>query len=88
MRPLVFDFADDPQALIQQYEYMFGPALLVSPVTEPSATEWPTYLPKSAEGWTDRHTGQHYDGGQTVRTKIDKGRIPVFIRNGHENGFF
>ena len=88
MRPLVFDFADDPQALIQQYEYMFGPALLISPVTEPSATEWPTYLPHSAEGWTDRHTGQHYDGGQTVRTKIDKGRIPIFVRNGHENGFF
>ena len=32
MRPLVFDFADDPQALQQKYEYMFGPALLVSPI--------------------------------------------------------
>ena len=36
MRPLVFDFADDPQALAQKYEFMFGPKLLVSPVTEPT----------------------------------------------------
>ena len=88
MRPLVFDFADDPQALTRPYEYMFGPALLISPVTEPGVTEWPTYLPQSPEGWTDRYTGRHYDGGQTVTTQIDKGRIPVFIRKGHEKGFF
>ena len=88
MRPLVFDFADDPQALAQNYEYMFGPALLISPVTEAGATEWHTYLPQTAAGWTDRYTGQHYDGGQTVTTKIDKGHISVFVRNGHENGFF
>jgi alpha-D-xyloside xylohydrolase len=88
MRPLVFDFADDPQALTRPYEYMFGPALLISPVTEPGVTEWPTYLPQSPEGWTDRYTGRHYDGGQTVTTQIDKGRIPVFIRKGHEKDFF
>jgi alpha-D-xyloside xylohydrolase len=67
---------------------MFGPALLISPVTEPGVTEWPTYLPQSPEGWTDRYTGRHYDGGQTVTTQIDKGRIPVFIRKGYEKGYF
>ena len=78
MRPLVFDFADDPQALAQKYEFMFGPKLLVSPVTEPEATEWKTYLPKTKSGWRDRHTGQYYQGGQTVTTQIDKSFIPVF----------
>ena len=78
MRPLVFDFADDPQALAQKYEFMFGPRLLVSPVTEPDATEWQTYLPKTAGRWRDRHTGTYYDGGQTVTTKIDNSFIPVF----------
>ena len=80
MRPLVFDFADDPVALQQKYEYMFGPSLLVSPVTEPGVTEWKTYLPKSKGGWKDYRTGQHYDGGQTVTTAVDKAHIPVFVR--------
>ena len=78
MRPLVFDFADDPEALAQKYEYMFGPKLLISPVTEPDATEWKTYLPKTRGRWRDRHSGKYYAGGQTVTTQIDKTFIPVF----------
>ena len=78
MRPLVFDFADDPEALAQKYEYMFGPKLLISPVTEADATEWKTYLPKTRGRWRDRHSGKYYAGGQTVTTQIDKTFIPVF----------
>ena len=81
MRPLVFDFADDPEALKQKYEYMFGPELLISPVTEAGVSEWQTYLPKNEGGWRDYRTGQHYEGGQTVTTKIDKAHIPVFVRH-------
>ena len=80
MRPLVFDFANDAEALKQKYEYMFGPSLLISPVTEPGVTTWTTYLPKNVEGWTDYHTGKHYDGGQYVTTAVTKAYIPVFIR--------
>ena len=82
MRPLVFDFADDPEALRQKYEYMFGPDLLISPVTEPGVTTWRTYLPKNEGGWTDYHTGKHYDGGQYITTPVDQSFIPVFCRNG------
>ena len=78
MRPLVFDFADDPEALKQPYEYMFGPELLISPVTEPNVTTWRTYLPKRKGGWTDYRTGQHYEGGQYVITPVTKAYIPVF----------
>ena len=81
MRPLVFDFADDPEALRQSYEYMFGPSLLVSPITEPGVTEWKTYLPRCKGGWDDYYTGRHYEGGQTVTTAVDKSRIPVFVRH-------
>ena len=85
MRPLVFDFADDPQALQQKYEYMFGPALLVSPITESAGvTEWKTYLPKSEGGWEEVHTAEHFEGGQTVTTKVHKEFIPVFVRVSHK----
>ena len=82
MRPFVFDFPDDEEALKQKHEYMFGPALLISPVTEPGVSEWKTYLPKCKEGWKDYRTGQHYDGGQTVTTAVTKAFIPVFVREG------
>ena len=81
MRPLVFDFADDPEALQQKYEYMFGPKYLISPVTEPNVTEWKTYLPKNEGGWTDYRTGIHYAGGQTIITPVTKAYIPVFIKD-------
>ena len=80
MRPLIFDFADDETALRQSCEYMFGPELLVSPVTEPGVTEWRTYLPKQKGGWTEIHTEKHYDGGQYVTTEVSKAYIPVFKR--------
>ena len=83
MRPLVFDFAGDEEALNQKYEYMFGPALLVSPVTEPGVKEWRTYLPKNKGGWTDYRTGRHYEGGQYVTTSVTKAYIPVFQRAGY-----
>jgi alpha-D-xyloside xylohydrolase len=83
MRPLVFDFYNDAEALKQKYEYMFGPALLISPVTEPGVDSWQTYLPKNEGGWTDYRTGQHYDGGQYVTTSVTKAFIPVFVRAGY-----
>ena len=78
MRPLVFDFADDPIALQQKYEYMFGPKYLICPVTEPGVTTWRTYLPKTKGKWKNSYTGEIYKGGQYVATSIDKAHIPVF----------
>ena len=46
-----------------------------------TVSEWPTYLPKNKGGWHDYRTGQHYEGGQTVTTKVDKAHIPVFVRH-------
>ena len=83
MRPLVFDFSNDAEALKQKYEYMFGPALLISPVTESGVSSWQTYLPKNEGGWTDYRTGKHYEGGQYVTTSVTKAYIPVFIRAGY-----
>ena len=80
MRPLVFDFPDDPEALKQDCEFMFGPAILVSPVTKPGVTTWRTYLPASDDGWRDYWTGQVYDGGQYVEISVDLTTIPVFVR--------
>ena len=82
MRPLVFDFADDTEALQQTTEYMFGPSLLICPVTAPDVTTMRVYLPKTKGGWTEWHTGSHYDGGRYTSVPVDAATIPVFLRDG------
>ena len=80
MRPLVFDFTDDKEALLQKYEYMFGPELLICPITESGVATWRVYLPRNAAGWTDTRTNRHYAGGQYVVVPVTLERIPVFKR--------
>ena len=55
MRALAMDFRSDPRALNIGDQFMFGPAMLVSPVTEPGADTRRMYLPKAT--WYDFWTG-------------------------------
>ena len=80
MRPLVFDFANDPEALAQESEYMFGPKYLVCPVLEAGVTTWKVYLPENEGGWDDFFTGAHFDGGQYLDYDVTMENIPVFIK--------
>ncbi len=81
MRPLVMDFNGDTSALNQDYEFMFGKALLVAPVTEPKVKGWNVYLPKSV-GWYDFWNGEHFNGGQTIKTEVPLDKIPLYVKAG------
>ena len=81
MRLLAFDFADDPQVLDLRDEFMYGPAFLVCPVTEPGARSRRVYLPKGTR-WIDYHTGRAYDGGQTLTADAPLERMPLYVRAG------
>ena len=80
MRPLVFDFPGDAEALRQETEYMFGPDYLVCPVTEPGVKSWRVYLPVNIDGWEEVRTGKMYDGGSYYDIPVDLEGIPVFRR--------
>lgn len=64
MRALVMDFPDDKKTYELGGQYLFGRSILVAPVTEPSVTEWPVYLPQGADWW-DFWTNEKKTGGQT-----------------------
>ena len=81
MRPLVMDFREDASALDHPFEFMFGQAFVVAPVTEPGVTEWSVYLPAHAV-WYDFWTGTRFVGGQTTRTAAPLDKIPLFVRAG------
>ena len=82
MRPLVFDFAGDTEALKQDNEYMFGQSLLVCPVTEGGVSQWKVYLPKTEGGWYDFRDGKKYEGGRYADVPVDMESIPVFVKAG------
>ena len=81
MRPLVMDFNRDPNALDQQFEYMFGKAFLVAPVTEPKVDDWNVYLPEST-AWYDFWTNEKFVGGQEIKTDAPLDKIPLFVKAG------
>jgi len=80
MRALAMDFRSDPRALNVGDQFMFGPALLVSPVTEPGADTWRMYLPKAT--WYDFWTGRGRSGGAMIDASAPLDRIPLFVRAG------
>ena len=80
MRPLVFDFPDDAEALRQDCEFMFGPEYLVCPVTAPKVTAWRVYLPENEGGWEYLRDGSVYEGGRYAEVPVDLENIPVFKR--------
>ena len=82
MRPFVFDFPGDQEALKQDGSYMFGKSILVSPVTDGGVSQWRVYLPENQAGWYDWWTGKKHDGGEYVNAEVDIETIPVYVKGG------
>ncbi len=81
MRPLVMDFQSDPFARNIDDQYMFGPSLLINPVTEYKARTRKVYLP-TGQGWYDLKTGRCFSGAQTINADAPYSDIPVFVKEG------
>ena len=80
MRPLVMDFRADQRAQNTGDQFMFGPAFLVNPVTDPAATARQVYLPEAK--WYDFWTGSTVAGGHTINAIAPFERIPLYVRAG------
>ncbi len=80
LRPLVMDFPQDRTARESNDEFLFGPALLVAPITQYRQRARSVYLPPAA-AWYDYWTGQPAaNGTSSVAAPYDQ--IPVFVRAG------
>jgi alpha-D-xyloside xylohydrolase len=80
MRPLVMDWREDVEAQNTGDEYLFGPAILVSPVTTEGATSRTVYLPKAT--WYDFWTGEKSEGGKRIEADAPLEKLPLFVRAG------
>ncbi|CAN7673338.1 DUF4968 domain-containing protein [Paenibacillus sp. LjRoot153] len=93
MRALSFDFRHDPNTYNIGDQFMFGPAFLVNPVTEPmyynSNSEVlegvkktrDVYLP-TGTAWYDFWTSRIFDGGQMIEAEAPLDRIPLYVKAG------
>lgn len=81
MRGLVMDFPADPKTRDIGDQYLFGPSLLVTPVTQFKARSRDVYLPAGTD-WFNLDTGARARGGQTVKTDAPAEVIPVYVRAG------
>jgi alpha-D-xyloside xylohydrolase len=81
MRGLVMDFAGDEAVKNIADQYMFGPSLLVSPVSDYKQRSRKVYLPMG-QGWYNLYSGKYLDGGQSINADAPFERMPVFVKAG------
>jgi len=93
MMPLAFAYQKDKKTWSIMDQYLFGPSLMVCPVTEPMYYKSGSvklsgvdrvrkvYLPEG-NGWYDFYTNTYYQGGQWIITEATIERMPLFVKEG------
>ena len=81
MRALVMDFGYDTLVKNIADQYMFGPAILVNPVTDYMARNRRVYLP-AGTGWYNFYDGRFTNGGQTITADAPLQKMPLFVKEG------
>ena len=77
MRPMVFDFIDDPACHVLDTQYMLGESLMVTPVFSDDG-EVCYYVPHGR--WTNYLTGEVVKGGRFIKEKHDYFSLPLLVR--------
>jgi len=83
VRPLFWEFPENPRCANTVDSWMLGEQLLVSPVVVKGQSTKQISLPEGR--WFSTSTGQGYDGGTTVVIPCDSSNwsdMPMFVRSG------
>ena len=83
MRPMFYDFPDDPICWEVETQYLFGPDILVVPITDAGCRTIEVYLPAGAS-WTNAWSGEKFQGGQWITADAPIEQIPLFARDGFD----
>lgn len=79
MRPLFFDFENDSYTHDIENQFLFGPEIMVAPITSYLKRKRRVYLPRGLP-WINAWTGQLYEGGRTIVASAPLEWIPVYLR--------
>lgn len=81
LRGLAMDFNHDANIHNIADQYMFGPSLLINPVSDFKARQRSVYLP-ATNAWYDFYTGNFLEGGQNITANAPLERMPVYVKAG------
>lgn len=82
MRPMFFEFPDDPKCYELWDQYMYGPDILFAPIYNEHQTDREVYLP--AGEWVSVLDGGTYQGGASISVHAEIDQYIAFVRNGQD----
>lgn len=79
MRPLVYDWSSDEEAVRTEDEYMFGESILVAPLLNKNECGRQVWLPSGK--WYGFFTHKKYLGGRKITSDSNE-KFPVYLKDG------
>jgi alpha-glucosidase len=81
IRPLIYQFPEDPRLIDESFDFLIGPKLLAASVFTEGARRRDLYLPAGTD-WCDIATGKWYPGATDVTVPAPLERIPLLAAEG------
>jgi alpha-glucosidase len=78
LRPLLFENPEDETTYTADDEFLFGPSLLVAPISRPGIEHRHVYLPRGT--WFHLWSGQRFEGPSHILAHGPLGEPPVYVR--------
>jgi alpha-glucosidase len=78
LRPLLFEFPDDPTTYTTDDQFLFGPTLLIAPIARPGIEYRHVYLPRGV--WVHYWSGEAIEGPKHVLAHAPLGQPAVYAR--------
>ncbi len=82
MRPMFFDYYNDPVCYTLEDQYMFGEDILFAPITRQGETLRKVYLPSG--NWIDVNTKELLPGGRWIEAIAPIEQFIAYVREGAE----
>lgn len=80
LRPLFYDFPQDRDCLLHEDQAMFGPWMMIAPITRPGHRQRMVYFPEGI--WYDFWSTQTVEGPAYQVWPAPLGQMPIFFREG------
>jgi alpha-glucosidase len=80
LRPLLYQYPEDPTTYHLYDQVLLGSALMAAPVYRPGVEHRAVYLPQGT--WYDWWSGDRYEGGTHILAHAPLERMPMYVRAG------
>ncbi|HAJ64840.1 MAG TPA: alpha-glucosidase, partial [Cyanobacteria bacterium UBA8543] len=80
IRPLLYDFPNDPKTFTLSDQVLLGSSMLAAPIYRPGVEHRAVYLPEGR--WYDWWSGEAFEGSTHILAHAPLERMPLYVRAG------